>query len=105
MSQPVYSGLQFHSAYRTPLLSMSNAVLIPTTPSNNIMRSSQSKRHQTPLVSSSAVSLDASRGDLVIEHHGVHTEVVGAQGWVTNVEMTSCIAQIRSFAKGLEFIS
>jgi hypothetical protein len=43
MSQTIYSGLQFYSIYQTPLLLTSNAVLIPTTPSYNIMRSSQSK--------------------------------------------------------------
>jgi hypothetical protein len=54
MSQSIYLGLQLHSTYRTPLLLTSNAVLIPTTPSNNIMRSSQSK-------TSSTVSLETCR--------------------------------------------
>jgi hypothetical protein len=51
MSLPIYSGLQFYSTYRTPLLLTSNAVLIPTTPTNNVMRSSQSKTSPNSVVS------------------------------------------------------
>jgi hypothetical protein len=43
MSIPIYSGLQFYFTYPMPLLLTSNAVLIPKTPCNTIMRSSQSK--------------------------------------------------------------
>jgi hypothetical protein len=43
MSQLIYSALQSYSTYPTSLLITSNAGLIPTTPSNNIMRTSQSK--------------------------------------------------------------
>jgi hypothetical protein len=56
LSQRISSGLHFSSTYRTPRVLTSNAVLIPTTPSNTIMRSSQSKTSPN-----SAVSLETSR--------------------------------------------
>jgi hypothetical protein len=88
MSQPFYSGLQFYSTYPTPLLLTSNAVPIRTTPSNNIMRSSQSKT-----LLDSTVTFETSRRLMQMNMRGVHNEVVGAQCQVTNVVMTSYIAK------------